>query len=151
MKTLRNHTIIYDDECPLCDAYTTVFIRTKMLDDNGRTPFSNYNFAACPNLDEVRACNEIALVDNSTGEITYGVNSLVKILSARFPFINRIMEFPLSQWIATRLYRFVSYNRKVIVPGAKTTSVCTPSFNTKYRISYILFACVLSALVLHLY
>lgn len=151
MEPLHNHTIIYDDACPLCDAYTTAFVKSKMLEENGRKAFSSYNFSDCPQLDKTRACNEIALVDNRTGQVTYGVHSLVKILSARFPFVALIMRGPISQWLATRLYRFISYNRKVIIPPINKDHSCTPSFNLDYRLTYILFACIVSAVVLHQY
>jgi predicted DCC family thiol-disulfide oxidoreductase YuxK len=36
MKTLENHTLFYDKDCPMCNIYTARFIKTKMLDANGR-------------------------------------------------------------------------------------------------------------------
>jgi len=151
MKTLQGHTIIYDDACPLCDAYTSAFVKSKMLEENGRKAFSSYNFSECPQLDKTRACNEIALVDNRTGQVTYGVHSLVKVLSSRFPFVALIMRASISQWLATKLYRFISYNRKVIIPPINKNQCCTPSFDLSYRVIYILFACIVSAVVLHQY
>lgn len=41
MKTLENQTLLYDKDCPLCQAYTTGFIKAGMLDKNGKKPFSN--------------------------------------------------------------------------------------------------------------
>ena len=40
MKTLENHTLLYDEDCPLCQVYSSGFIKTGMLDQNGRQPFS---------------------------------------------------------------------------------------------------------------
>jgi predicted DCC family thiol-disulfide oxidoreductase YuxK len=39
MKTLNNQTLLYDEDCPMCTFYTAAFIKTKMLDTNGRKPF----------------------------------------------------------------------------------------------------------------
>jgi len=36
MKTLANHIILYDEECPMCFAYTKAFIKLDMLPKNGR-------------------------------------------------------------------------------------------------------------------
>ncbi|HET6989996.1 MAG TPA: DUF393 domain-containing protein, partial [Bacteroidia bacterium] len=63
MKTLKNHTILYDADCPLCRAYTGAFIRTEMLDEKGRVPFQITGGAFCPGLDSSRAKNEIALLN----------------------------------------------------------------------------------------
>ncbi len=42
MKTLRNHTLIYDKECPMCNLYSKGFIQSGMLDENGRKPSLKY-------------------------------------------------------------------------------------------------------------
>ena len=39
MKTLSDHTLIYDNDCPLCVGYTNAFLKIKMLDKNGRKAF----------------------------------------------------------------------------------------------------------------
>ena len=39
MKTLANHTLLYDKECPMCNLYTAGFIKANMLDQNGRKAF----------------------------------------------------------------------------------------------------------------
>lgn len=41
MKTLQNQTLLYDEDCPLCQVYTTGFIKAKMLDENGRNLMAN--------------------------------------------------------------------------------------------------------------
>ncbi len=35
MKTLHNHVIFYDADCPMCNLYTNAFVKTGMLDSNG--------------------------------------------------------------------------------------------------------------------
>jgi len=40
MKTLKNHTLIYDNECPMCTMYSKGFIHAGMLDENGREAFT---------------------------------------------------------------------------------------------------------------
>ena len=39
METLRDHTIIYDDECPMCNIYTRAFVKHGLLDKKGRKGF----------------------------------------------------------------------------------------------------------------
>jgi len=51
-----------------------------------------------------------------------------------------------------KLYTFISYNRKVIIPGPlhkKTTLKCEPSFNYKYRFLYLLFSIAVTTLILN--
>ena len=39
MKTLKNHILIYDKDCPMCAVYSSAFIGSGMLDKNGREAF----------------------------------------------------------------------------------------------------------------
>src|SRR4051812_8625919 len=86
MKTLANHTIIYYDECPMCDLYSCAFTKTGMLDQHGRQPFSNVDPDVFKHIDTKRACNEIALVNKRTGEVSYGIDSLMSVIGNSMPF-----------------------------------------------------------------
>ena len=151
MKTLENHTLLYDEDCPLCQVYTSGFIKTGMLDQNGRQPYStisteNQNFI---NLE--RASNEIALVDNKNKTVIYGIDSLLKVLGFRFPIIEKIGHIKPVKFLLKKLYSFISYNRKVIIPSEENKSEqlqCLPSFNVKYRLLYILFSVVVTMFTL---
>lgn len=152
MKTLANHTIIYDDECPMCDLYTGAFVSTGLLDNNGREAWTKRK--ACPaDFDSRRARNEIALVDKATGEITYGIRSLFKILANAYPALNRLFNNRYFVKAMEVFYSFISYNRKVIAPPAQfeKTGSCTPDFSAKYRVAYIIFSWLVTSLILSSY
>lgn len=58
------------------------------------------------------------------------------------------------KFLLKKLYSFISYNRKVIIPNKKPSEKvlqCIPSFNYKYRIFYIVFAILMTALTLFNY
>lgn len=140
MKTLTNHTLIYDAECPLCNVYTSQFIKQGMLDKNGRTAFANFDFAGNTKIDKNLACNKIALVDSANNEITYGIDSLLKVVGFSFPLIAKIGKQPLVYWFLNKLYNFISYNRKMIAPGKSPQNRnCNPEKNLIYRLTFILF------------
>lgn len=153
MKTLKNHTIIYDDECPMCDLYTNAFVRTGMLEPGGRVPFGNLDQELLSLIDRDRSCNEIALVDMAQGRVTYGVESIFAIIGNRFPWMERLFRFAAFRWAMKKLYSFISYNRKAIVPGKvfEKPESCIPSFHLKYRWAYIIFAWLITAPVLAAY
>src|SRR5688572_9342627 len=113
MKTLRNHTIVYDDECPLCDLYTGAFVKTGMLDGDGRVPFSKMPVEVSKQVDHRRACNEIALVNTETGKVIYGIESLMTIVISRYDFLRPLFAWNVFRWLMKKFYSFISYNRKV--------------------------------------
>lgn len=154
MKTLENQTLLYDEDCPLCQAYTTGFIKTGMLDKNGKKPFSNLTDEEHTFIDFKRASNEIALVDNKNKTVLYGIDSLLKVIGNSFPWMEKVGNMVPIKYLLKKLYSFISYNRKVIIPNKKVSDAvlqCVPSFNYKYRIIYIVFALLVTALTLYNY
>ncbi|MBL4678763.1 MAG: DUF393 domain-containing protein, partial [Mucilaginibacter sp.] len=69
MKTLGNYTILYDAECPMCNIYTKAFVKTGLLDKDGRAPYQELPQDACPLVNRQRAADEIALINRETGEV----------------------------------------------------------------------------------
>jgi len=138
MKTLENHTLIYDCECPLCNAYTGGFVKYGLLDEKGRTAYRDFAFDST--IDRKLACNKIALVNNTTHEVTYGIDSLLKILASRFPLIGKIGSVGIVHSFLELLYAFISYNRKMIAPGkVQSDQACVPSRNVWARGAFVLF------------
>lgn len=151
MKTLQNQTILYDEDCPLCQVYTSAFVKTGMLDENGRKPYNQICEKETNLINLERASNEIALVDYSNKTVLYGIDSLLKIIGTSFPIIEKTGKIPPINYLLKKLYSFISYNRKVIIPNEKPTETklkCEPSFNLKYRFFYVFFAICITTIVL---
>lgn len=150
MKTLNNHTIYYDNDCPMCAMYSRAMVKTGMLDERGRAAYSEAACAFHPSLDAHRAKNEIALVNHQTNEVTYGIDSLIAVVGHRFPWLKPVFGFRLLRPLYLRLYRLISYNRKVIAPPSvfEEPGSCTPDLNLKYRWTYITIAWVITSLIL---
>lgn len=151
MKTLNNQTLLYDEDCPLCKVYTSGFISSKMLDTNGRKSFNQLSKKEQNVIDINRASNEIALVDTKNKTVIYGLDSLLKVIGHSFPIVQKIGKIKPIYFCLKKLYSFISYNRKVIIPSkikSDETLQCVPTFNTKYRIIYVLFSLLITGLVL---
>lgn len=152
MKTLKNHTLIYDNECPMCNIYSKGFIRFGMLDESGREAFTELSLENKNLIDFNRAKNEIALVDHEKNKIIYGLDSLLIIIGNSFPTLEKIARIQPLYWFFRKLYSFVSYNRKQIIPSKNNTEeACIPDFNLKYRIAYIAFVVIFSGYVLSIF
>lgn len=150
MKTLKNHTLIYDNECPMCNLYSKGFTKCGMLDEDGREAFTEISVRNKILIDFNRAKNEIALVDHNKNEVVYGLDSLLLIIGNTFPLLEKTARIRPLYWFFKKLYSFVSYNRKQIIPSSKdyTEQSCVPDFNLKYRITYISFVVIFSAYIL---
>jgi predicted DCC family thiol-disulfide oxidoreductase YuxK len=153
MKTLKKHVIIYDDECPLCDLYTSGFVKSGMLDENGRKAFRGIDIRIENMIDRKRACNEIALVNEESGRVLYGTESLFAIISHSYPILRGLFRFRPFVWLINKLYSFISYNRKVIIPGTwfEAKNSCVPDYNLRYRWAYIIIGCFATSIILNAY
>jgi predicted DCC family thiol-disulfide oxidoreductase YuxK len=153
MKTLSNHILIYDDECPLCRAYTSTFVSSGMLDAGGRKSFSEVVKSELPMIDWNRARNEIALVNRNDNTVTYGVESIVQILGNNLPCIKSLFRLMPINYILRKLYAFISYNRKVVAPGKafEVNCACTPDLHYGYRWAYIMITWLITSIVLLFY
>jgi len=150
MKTLHDHTIIYDDECPMCCQYTNVFVKTGMLDQLGRAAYTDVVKNNLPNINWERARNEIALINKKDNTVQYGIDSLMTIIGNCVPAFKPLFRFRPFYFLISRLYFFISYNRKVIAPAKvfEGKNTCIPDFNYTYRWAYIIFAWLVTSLIL---
>jgi hypothetical protein len=136
----------------MCNIYSKGFIKAKMLDSNGRKPFSNLVASEHHFIDLERAKNEIALVDKNSNKVYYGIDSLLKIIGTSFPWIEKVGNWQPINYILKKLYNFISFNRKVIVPSKvsdESNNQCVPDFNITYRFLYILFTTFFTAIILY--
>lgn len=150
MKTLYDHTIIYDDECPMCRNYTKAFVKAGMLDQQGRTAYTDVVNSNIPNINWERARNEIAMINKKDNSVQYGIDSIMTIIGNSIPALKPLFRFRPFYLLMSRLYFFISYNRKVMAPGNvfEGRNTCTPDLNYTYRWAYILLAWLLTSFVL---
>lgn len=151
MNTLKNHLILFDADCPLCKVYTQGFVNLGILDKKGRLSYQEFPANTCPVLDRQRAVNEIAMINQETGEVTYGINSLFKIFGTVVPFLKPLFEFGPFVWLMSKVYAFISYNRRVIIPADKSNYELQPGFKLNYRIAYLFFTWLATAYILSFY
>lgn len=147
---MSSKIIIYDDSCPLCAGYTNVFIKTGLLDKAGRKNFSQIDPGLTEMIDLKRAVNEIPLIDTDNNKVWYGVDALLEILQQKIPFAKKTGNIRPVKWLLKKTYKLVSFNRRVIVAGGNKpgTFDCSPDFNSRYRVLFIVLLLCLNFLLL---
>lgn len=147
---MKNKLLIYDDNCPLCSWYSRQFVKFGFLPKEGRKPFSTLDEKYLQLIDFERSRNEIPLLDTKTNQVIYGIDALLEILDSKIPFVKAIGNIKPIHCFLHKLYKFVSYNRKVIVavkcgPGAID---CAPDFNYLYRALFMALFLLLNTFLL---
>ena len=153
MKSLTHHILVYDADCPMCLAYTKLFVTTGMLEPEGRQAYQHIPQWVYHLLDAERAKDEIALVNTENGKVYYGPESLLIVLSTNFPFLRLLYNLLPLRWLVRHLYALVSFNRKLIVPvnACSHARSCTPAFNLFYRGLYLFLSWMFVSWVLFHY
>ena len=139
MTFMKDKILVYDDNCPLCTWYSGLFVRYGFLKAEGRKPFSTLDDTLITKIDFDKSRNEIPLLDTATDKVFYGIDALLEILGQKIPFIKTIGNFAPLKWVLKRIYRLISYNRKIIVankcgPGSID---CSPDTNYFYRFIFM--------------
>src|SRR5688500_10810473 len=150
----NNKTILYDDACPLCTWYTGAFVKTGLLDKEGRKAFSTASSELLQCIDRHRGVNEIPLIDNDTKEVLYGIDALVVIIGQRCPFVRILGSKQPVNWLLKKIYNFISYNRRVIIARKSVagTVECNPDFDLFYRVLFMtVFLCFNTIMLFPLY
>lgn len=145
-----NKVILYDSECPLCEAYTKGFVRLGILLPEQRIAFAALDKQEfIGRLDVSRQGNEIPLVDLSGGETLYGIDALLFLLSQKWKWIGKLFRAGFFYFIAKKFYSLVSYNRRIILPKNYCTYKhdCAPAFHLRWRLAFLVFAALFSAIV----
>jgi len=148
---MKNKILVYDDNCPLCTWYSGLFVKYGFLNENGRKPFSTLDDNLLSKIDFGKSRNEIPLLDTSTNKVLYGIDALLEILDQKIPLIKATGNLAPLKWILKKIYKLVSFNRKVIVgkkcgPGSID---CSPDNNYLYRFIFMAVCLAFNTLMLY--
>ena len=145
-----NQLLIYDDYCPLCTWYSGMFVKYGFLRSENRVPFSRADIDVLTAIDIEKAKDEIPLFNKDEQTTLYGIDSLLEILSWKLPFIKSIGNIQPAKWFLKKLYKFISYNRKVVVAKKCGAGVfdCSPYFSFQYRILFMIVFLVFNSIML---
>jgi hypothetical protein len=147
---MNSKILVYDDNCPLCTWYSGIFVRSGLLQEEGRKPFSSLETSLLNRIDLNKGRNEIPLLDTDSGEVLYGIDALLEILGQKFPFVKKLGNIRPLKWGLKKIYKLVSFNRKVIV--AKKCSIgaidCAPDLDYFYRLVFMTVCLIFNTLLL---
>jgi len=142
--------LLYDDYCPLCSWYSSLFVKYRLLNPENRIPFSKADLQILTTIDVEKGKDEIPLFDTKTQTTLYGIDALLEILGQKYVPIKSIGNLKPVKWFLQKLYKLISYNRKVIVAKKCGTGHfdCSPGFNRFYRILFMVIFFLFNSVML---
>jgi len=143
---MTHNTFLYDDACPMCNGYTSVFTGLNM---SKRLPFSRIKEGTVPGLDLNRGRHEIPLFNPVTGEIRYGLDAMTTVIGNALPHLKPLITHRFFIAALKPVYWLITYNRRVIA-GTRPPTIgfdCAPDFHTGWRVAYIGLMTLVIALI----
>ncbi|HET6721730.1 MAG TPA: DCC1-like thiol-disulfide oxidoreductase family protein [Chitinophagaceae bacterium] len=136
---MENKILIYDDNCPLCTWYSGLFVKYGFLKADGRKPFSTLDNELLSKIDFDKSRNEIPLLDTTTNTVLYGIDALLEILDRKIPLVKATGNVAPLKWVLKKIYKLISFNRKVIVAKKcrQGNIDCSPDINYVYRFIFM--------------
>ena len=146
---IKNNKLLIDRDCPMCRIYGTAFTHLKWIDQNTVNYYQSCPTSYSEEIDMDRAKSEIAFHNPQSGKTKYGIDAFIEILWEGK--MARILKLPPIYWLAKKVYRFISFNRKVIAPSRKSGhgNNCAPQLHKGYRYLYLVISILLFGLGLN--
>ncbi len=148
---LTNHNLLIDKNCPMCKAYGNGFVRANLIDKSTVTHYQTVKQTTLDLVDEERAKSEVAFVNKTTGEVVYGIDAFLTILSHERPFLKWVFRQKSIHFLAKKLYRFISFNRYVMsgVGVVNDARNCEPKSHAVYQWMFILLGAFFTGVVVN--
>lgn len=146
--------LFYDAQCPFCVWYSQLLVKYNFLNKQDRVSFQQEINTYASHVNIELATTKIACLDQGNNQVYYGIDSLLFIISKRFPRLISIARWKPFYFLLTLLYAFISYNRKIIFPVKESaiSCACTPQKSWTWRIVFITASIALtSILVTHFF
>lgn len=137
---MESKILVYDGDCPMCDAGSALVLRALRLPEERRRPFQSFEGEMADRLLAAGMQNEMAVIDPS-GEIRTGIPGILGLLrETRAAWIARLLDRP---WLHPALslgYHLVAYNRRTIAPPRRKPAfvcACDPEYRPGWLLALI--------------
>ena len=137
---MKRYSIVFDNKCAACSFGVQTFKSFGLMDEDQIIELDQFqdNALAC-NVNPIRACDEMAVINNHSLEVSYGYEGYIKIISVNHKFLAAIMALRLVRILMNTFYIFLASNRRVIAPIQPSDSTCTPTLRKSYRLTFLFF------------
>ncbi len=149
MDVLENKIVVYDSNCVVCTNLANALVKWKLIPQQQVTPYLLIPEKWQQSVDKKRFRNEMALIDQNTQQVLYGIEAILLILSEKLPLLHWFLKIPFLQSVANFCYKTIAFNRLIIYPPNSKGFVCDcePDFNLFYRFVYFSFTALIAVLL----
>lgn len=147
METARPRVLVYDGDCSLCRRFSRIADRRWLVGAAERRPYDAFEGEIATRLEAAGIRNELAVLDETTGELRSGYDGMVWLLrGGRLPWLASVLAFGPVRWFLGHDYRLIAYNRRLLAPPARRIAcACDPDLHRGYRVAFLAVALLWTA------
>ncbi|HWM92659.1 MAG TPA: DCC1-like thiol-disulfide oxidoreductase family protein [Thermoanaerobaculia bacterium] len=138
---MTSKILVYDGDCPMCEAASALLVRAGLLPEERRRPFQSFEGEMADRLLAAGMQNEMAVIDPS-GKIRTGIPGILGLLrETRAGWVARLLDRPWLHPVLTAGYHLVAYNRRTIAPprrGPAFACACDPEYRPRWLLALII-------------
>lgn len=145
---MNKYSIVFDNNCAICNIGVRSFNKVGLLQDESIIELSNHqqNDLAC-NVNPQQACDEMAVINNETQEVNYGIDGYMLLLENKYPKLSKFVNHKAGKALLNPIYVFFASNRRILAPKALNEDTCKPTLRVNYRLSLMLLLGIFSAVI----
>jgi predicted DCC family thiol-disulfide oxidoreductase YuxK len=138
---MTSKILVYDGDCPMCDAGSALALRVLRLPEERRRPFQSFEGEMAGRLLAAGMQNEMAVIDPASGEIRTGIPGILGLLhETRARWVARLLDRPWLHPALSAAYHLVAYNRRTIAPPRRKPAfacACDPEYRPGWLLALI--------------
>lgn len=142
MSSTTSRTLVYDGDCSMCRRLSALAERRWLVGSARRLPHDAFEGEEAERLEAAGIRNELAVIDESSGEIRSGYDGILWLLEGGLlRWLVPLLRFPPVRWLLRHDYRLVAYNRRILAPPRRNAAcACDPDLHRGYRWAFIVAA-----------
>ena len=145
---MKRYSIVFDNKCAVCKTGVKALQSIGFMDLDQGIELDQFhvNSLAC-NVDPERACDEMAVIDNQSLDVSYGYDGYVNLLEVRHKKISKLLSKNFVKSLLNPFYLFLASNRRVIAPIQPSSTTCSPKLKKLYRIAFLTLVALIAGVV----
>lgn len=145
---MSRYSIVFDNNCAICNLGVQSFRSLGLMTKENSIELQHYrkNNLAC-NVDPLLACDEMAVIDNETLAVQYGVDGYMLLLADKWPVLSKLLNNKLVKTLINPLYILLASNRRIIAPRELSETTCKPKLKKGYRLALMVLLGLFSAVI----
>ncbi len=138
---MTSKILVYDGDCPMCDAGSALALRVLRLPEERRRPFQSFEGEMAGRLLAAGMQDEMAVIDPASGEIRTGIPGILGLLhETRAGWVARLLDRPWLHPALSAAYHLIAYNRRTIAPPKRKPAfvcACDPEYRPGWLLALI--------------